>query len=88
MLDNRFIKSSLRTISSALRYEEIDVSEEDYETTDFPFKGLHINEEGDVNIQGVDGESAVVHLLPGTWPYGGIGILSEDTTSTNIVVLF
>lgn len=98
---NSYIKGVLRNINSALRYEEVTYTNGEYvagmeETEDTiweglpvsPFKGLHISVAGNVAIRGVDDAVVVFALTPGTWPYGGTGIVESLTTSTGIIALF
>ena len=84
---NTYIKSVLRNISSALRYENVTFTAGEYRTTT-PFKGLHISVDGNVEIEGVDGTTVVLTLTPGCWPYGGNAIIQSGTTSTGIVALY
>lgn len=84
---NTYIKSVLRNISSALRYENVTFTDGEYRTTT-PFKGLHVANFGDVEIEGVDGVPVVLTLTPGCWPYGGNAIIEAGTTSTGIVALY
>jgi hypothetical protein len=84
---NNYIKSVLRNISSALRYQTVTFADGEYRVTT-PFKGLHITNSGEVEIEGVDGETVVLTLTPGCWPYGGSAIIENGTSSTNIVALY
>ena len=98
---NAYIKSVLRNITSALRYEKVTYSSGEYvpgnsfpydpsnvTVEPSPFKGLHITVPGNVAIRGVDEQVTILTLSVGTWPYGGIGIVQSGTTSTGIVALF
>lgn len=70
-------------------YKEVDVSAEDYRPSR-PFRGLAVLEDGNVNIVGLDGGTAVLALLAAgsPYPYGGQAILSQDTDAVGIVALF
>jgi len=98
---NSYIKSVLRNINSALRYEYVTYANGEYVpgndiTADTvyeglqlsPFKGLHISVAGNVAIRGVDDVVVILTLPAGCWPYGGTGIVEDGTTSTGIIALF
>jgi hypothetical protein len=88
MAINTYIKSVLRNIGSALRYEAVDTSIDDWVPTTV-FKGLHIAEACTVTIKGVDEETIQLTLSPGVYPYGGIAIMKSGTSvTTGIVALF
>jgi hypothetical protein len=54
-----------------------------------PFKGVHINAECTLKIIGVDGVVATFTLVPGCWPYGGLGIFKTGSTgASNIILLY
>ena len=88
MAINTYLKSVLRNISSALRYEAVDTTSADWVPTTV-FKGLHITAACTVVIKGVDEETIALALTPGTYPYGGMAIMKSGTTvTTGIVALF
>lgn len=53
-----------------------------------PFKGIHVNSAGTLSIVGVDGAEATFSLTPGCWPYGGVGLFRDNSTTTDIVLLY
>lgn len=73
--------------SSAIRYEEVDLSLDDFVPT-HPFKGLHVGGDGNVVIVGLDGNAITLALTAGSWSYGGIAIGQTGTTATGIVALY
>lgn len=88
MAINTYLKSVLRNISSALRYEAVDTTAADWVPTTV-FKGLHISAACTVVIKGIDEEIITLSLTPGTYPYGGMAIVKSGTSvETGIVALF
>lgn len=88
MAINTYLKSVLRNISSALRYEAVDTTTADWVPSTV-FKGLHISAACTVVIQGIDEETITLTLTPGTYPYGGMAIIKSGTSvTTGIVALF
>lgn len=88
MAINTYLKSVLRNISSALRYEAVDTTSADWVPTTV-FKGLHITTACTVAIKGIDDAVVMLPLTPGTYPYGGMAIMQSGTTvTTGIVALF
>lgn len=88
-------KAAIRNTYSALRYEAITFTAGRYDSTPTPgivnaapFKGLHVTNFGDVEIEGVDGQSVIFTLTPGCWPYGGNAIIEAGTTSTGLIALY
>ena len=89
---NTYLQSLLRNNYSALSYKKITISDGDYEITDGqnPFKGIHLNADGNVEILGItdDEESVILTLTAGSHALGGIGIKAAGTTVTDLVLLF
>lgn len=52
-----------------------------------PFKALHVDVAGSVQIRGFDGQEATFSNLDvGLWPYGGLALI-ESGTSADIIVI-
>ena len=92
---NSYQKSLLRENSSAVAYASLEFNEdgEFVPTENRLFCGLYIapdTETGDIEIEGVDGVSAILTLTSGYWPLGGAKILEENTSISAgaVTVLF
>lgn len=81
-------RAAIRNTYSALRYELVTFDGGADYTPSSIFKGLHVTTGGNVEIVGVDGESIIMQLTPGTWPYGGTAINFGGTTMTDLIALF
>lgn len=53
-----------------------------------PFKGIHVNAECTITIVGVDEATATFTLMPGCWPYGGVGFSKTGSDAADIIVLY
>ena len=71
---------------SAQRYQVVNLTSTDYIPTE-NFIGIHVLSDGDVKIEGVDGNAVTIPLVVGLWPYGGSKILRTGTSAT-LIALF
>ena len=91
---NSYQKSLLRENSSAVAYAPLVFTDGEFVPTENRlFCGLYIapdTETGDIEIEGVDGVSAILTLTSGYWPLGGAKILEENTSISAgaVTVLF
>lgn len=94
MSANIYQKSLIRENSSAVAYAPLAFTSGEYVPDDnILFAGLYIapgTANGTIEIEGVDGETAILTLSPGVWPFGGAKILQTGTTITTaaVTVLF
>ena len=94
---NLYEKSLIRDTTSVVAYAPLIFTAGEYiPTVDGEtrlFSGLYVapgTSNGNINIQGVDGNSIVITLSPGHWSFGGAKIIQADTTITAaaVIVLF
>jgi hypothetical protein len=94
MSTNIYEKGLIHQNTSAVAYEALTFTAGFYTpTVGKVFAGLYIapgTANGNVVIEGVDGNTATLTLGPGVWPLGGQRIVSNGTTITtaNVTVLF
>jgi len=84
MSTNIYEKGLIHQNTSAVAYEALTFTTGYYTpTVGKVFAGLYIapgTANGDVVIEGVDGNTAVLTLGPGVWPLGGQRIVQTGTT--------
>lgn len=94
MSTNIYEKGLIHQNTSAVAYEALTFTTGYYTpTVGKVFAGLYIapgTANGDVEIEGVDGNTAVLTLGPGVWPLGGQRIVENGTTiaAADVTVLF
>lgn len=94
MSTNIYEKGLIHQNTSAVAYEALTFTTGYYiPTVGKVFAGLYIapgTANGDVVIEGVDGNTAVLTLGPGVWPLGGQRIVQTGTTiaAADVTVLF
>lgn len=94
MSTNVYEKGLIHQNTSAVAYEALTFTGGFYTpTVANVFSGLYIapgTTNGDVEIEGVDGNTAILTLGPGVWPLGGQRIVENGTTitATDVTVLF
>jgi hypothetical protein len=94
MSTNIYEKGLIHQNTSAVAYEALTFTTGYYTpTVGKVFAGLYIapgTANGDVVIEGVDGNTAVLTLGPGVWPLGGQRIVQTGTTiaAADVTVLF
>lgn len=94
MSTNIYEKGLIHQNTSAVAYEALTFTAGYYTpTVGKVFAGLYIapgTANGDVVIEGVDGNTAVLTLGPGVWPLGGQRIVQTGTTiaAADVTVLF
>jgi hypothetical protein len=94
MSTNIYEKGLIHQNTSAVAYEALTFTDGFYTpTVGKVFAGLYIapgTANGDVEIEGVDGETAILTLSPGVWPLGGQRIVEDGTTisAAAVTVLF
>ncbi len=90
MSANTYQKSLIRENSSAVAYEALTFTAGEYiPVNNQVFSGIYVapgTTNGNIKIVGVDGESKVLTLGPGVWPFGGIKILENGTTISTAAV--
>jgi hypothetical protein len=89
MIYHREIRESAEAVAQSGTIYATPNLATDYEP-DRPFKAIHVNDlaGGDVTIVGLDGVEATFTVAQGSWPYGGLSIVSATTSVTDIVVIF
>jgi hypothetical protein len=94
MSTNVYEKGLIHQNSSAVAYEALAFTDGFYTpTAGKVFAGLYIapgTTNGNIIIEGVDGETATLTLSPGVWPLGGQRIVEAGTTISTaaVTVLF
>ena len=94
MSTNIYEKGLIHQNTSAVAYEALTFTDGFYTpTVGKVFAGLYIapgTANGDVEIEGVDGNTATLTLSPGIWPLGGQRIVENRTTISTgaVTVLF
>jgi hypothetical protein len=94
MSTNVYEKGLIHQNTSAVAYEALTFTDGFYTpTVGKVFAGLYIapgTANGNIVIEGVDGETATLTLSPGVWPLGGQRIVDSGTTISEaaVTVLF
>jgi len=94
MSTNIYEKGLIHQNTSAVAYEALTFTDGFYTpTVGKVFAGLYIapgTDNGTIEIEGVDGETAILTLSPGVWPLGGQRIVEDGTTisAAAVTVLF
>ena len=94
MSTNVYEKGLIHQNSSAVAYEALTFTDGFYTpVVGKVFAGLYIapgTANGNIVIEGVDGETVTLTLSPGIWPLGGQRIVETDTTISTaaVTVLF
>ena len=90
MSTNVYEKGLIHQNTSAVAYEALTFTAGFYTpTVGKVFAGLYIapgTANGDIEIEGVDGETVILTLGPGVWPLGGQRIVETGPTISEVAV--